>query len=97
MLHSGNTHRIIRYEGPRLLTLIAPNFGRIYFRNSWNLDLLAIECDTSFINGDDIIIDLEDGKLIQKANTFNFHAIPKELIEIYKNNGILNYVKRQLN
>jgi len=55
-----------RETAPRVLlacgisAVLAPSFGRIFFRNAINVGLPVIECDTSGVEQDDVVeIDLE--------------------------------------
>jgi len=76
--------------------VVAKNFARIFYRNSFNIGLPLIEADTSLIKErDEIYIDLDRGRikklnknLIVKFTPWN--DFQKELI---KREGIINYLR----
>lgn len=73
-----------------VVAVLSPAFGRIFFRNCWNLGVPAIELDTDSVrDGDRIVIDLERG-LCQSGNyTLEFEAIEGTLIEMVAAGGLL--------
>ncbi len=93
--------RIIKMSGAQ--AVVAKSFARIFFRNSINIGLPAIEVDTDKIDeGDELELDLGAGKLINKTKneTYDFPpllpAMQRILADggltahIIKNNGNLN-------
>jgi 3-isopropylmalate/(R)-2-methylmalate dehydratase small subunit len=85
--------------GPRLI--IAPRFGRIFFRNAWNLGLGLIEANiprASAVEGTSIAVDWTRGRLSGAFGTIEFAAAPPKLMEIRRAGGLLNWViARQAN
>lgn len=79
--------------------VIAPSFGRIYFRNALNNGLLLAEC-TDVVNavehGDEISMDTGKGEIITKKGTFSFPPIPDEVLSIVNAGGLVPYVKEKL-
>lgn len=79
--------------------IIAPNFGRIFYRNCWNLGLVAIELNLSTYddisenrsNGT-VSINLNDSQCIILDKEVSFPKIPPELIKTYLVGGLLNYI-----
>jgi 3-isopropylmalate dehydratase small subunit len=44
--------------------VLSPGFGRLFFRNAINNGLPAVECDiTGIVEGDEITVDLESGRV----------------------------------
>lgn len=81
--------------GAGVLAVIAPRFGRIFFRNSWNLGMPAIELDTASIVGASYLkIDLRKGKLSADGRSFSFSPPPVRMIEILENGGLLSSLVR---
>lgn len=81
--------------------IIAKSFARIYFRNLINNGIPAIEVDwekTTFLNDDLMKIDLNRGTIENLTHNFtlNFPKLPSFLIEILKNGGIINKLKKEL-
>lgn len=77
--------------------VVAESFARIFYRNSINIGLPLIECNTDLIEeGDDLRINLSSGKLINitKNKTINFKGLPKEISRIFEEGGLVNYLKK---
>lgn len=80
-----------------VVAILAPNFGRIFFRNSWNLGLVAIEVDHEpFDEITSLSIDLDESRIQFDNSVVHFGQIPKELIHMLHAGGLLPYVKRTL-
>jgi len=77
--------------------VLAPNFGRIFFRNSWNIGLIAIEVNTAAVlNLNSLTIDLEHSNIITENQKIKFASIPRELINIFNFGGLLKYVQKTI-
>lgn len=85
----------LKYAG--CFAVLAKSFARIFYRNSFNLGLPLIECDTDVIKNEDVIaVDLEKGIITNSQKRYSLHVKPftkfqKALIE---EGGILNYYKK---
>jgi len=87
----------IKYSGIKVI--IAKSFARIYFRNAINAGMPAIkssEAVDAIENGDEITIDMKNGKIITKNNEFKFPTYPKTVMEILENNGLINFIKNKI-
>jgi 3-isopropylmalate/(R)-2-methylmalate dehydratase small subunit len=74
--------------------IIAPAFGRIFYRNCWNLALPAIEADlTDCLENDSIELALADGLMVTSKKTVLFARPPEWLLCVYRNGGLLNYLE----
>jgi 3-isopropylmalate/(R)-2-methylmalate dehydratase small subunit len=91
-----------RETAPRVLlacgisAVVAPSFGRIFFRNAINVGLPVIECDTSDIEQDDIIkIDLEHGLLLVRGRGLQRRArpLPDVMRALLDAGGLANYLR----
>jgi 3-isopropylmalate/(R)-2-methylmalate dehydratase small subunit len=81
----------LQAAGVRLV--IAPSFGRIFFRNAWNLGLLAIEAPTtSFEEGQMIGIDPLKGTFQSDRPTPNFKPPPQLMIDMVRAGGLMRFV-----
>jgi 3-isopropylmalate/(R)-2-methylmalate dehydratase small subunit len=81
--------RVLRASGVRVV--VARSFARIFFRNSINIGLAAIECDWEGIeDGQGIEIDLDAGRIAQPAGSTiaSFEPLPAFLQEILMAGGI---------
>jgi 3-isopropylmalate/(R)-2-methylmalate dehydratase small subunit len=73
-----------------VVAVLSPAFGRIFFRNSWNLGVPAIEIDTDSVeDGDRIAIDLERGLCRLEKCTLRFESIESALINMVAAGGLL--------
>lgn len=86
---------VIKYAG--ISAVIAKSFARIFFRNSINVGLVLIEADTDKIDdGDEIEVDVEKGLVrnITKGIEIKGSSLPSFMIEIIKEGGVVNYIKK---
>jgi 3-isopropylmalate/(R)-2-methylmalate dehydratase small subunit len=91
-----------RETAPRVLlacgisAVVAPSFGRIFFRNAINVGLPVIECDTSGIEQDDVVeIDLERGLVSAPARGVERRArpLPDVMRALLDAGGLANYLR----
>lgn len=79
--------------------VIAPRFGRIFFRNCWNLAVPAIEVDTALLVGHDSVgLDLDHGHILDRDGNVvvDFVPPPSMLIEMVRAGGLLRTLARSL-
>ena len=77
--------------------VLAPRFGRIFFRNSWNLGLIAIEIDTTSLREKDYIdIDLEKGEIRGRFAQKLFPPPPERLREMIDHGGLLPLIAKRI-
>lgn len=84
----------IKYAG--ISVIIAKSFSRIYFRNAINAGMPAIksvEAVEAIEDGDEVTVDMENGKIITKNGEFTFSPYPEAVIAILKEGGLINYIK----
>ena len=91
-----------RETAPRVLlacgisAVIAPSFGRIFFRNAINIGLPVTECDTSGIEQDDLVkVDLEHGLVSVPARGLERPArpLPDVMRALLAAGGLANYLR----
>lgn len=82
--------------GVRLI--VSPAYGRIFFRNCWNLGLPAIEVKAALPlkEGDELEVDLETGRLWAHGACMTFGAPPAEMLRLTESGGLLPYIKGSL-
>jgi 3-isopropylmalate/(R)-2-methylmalate dehydratase small subunit len=77
--------------------VVAESFARIYYRNSFNLGLPALECpDISRLvkTGDAVEIDLEAGTIrVNDAETVRIKPVPEFMQSILDAGGLREYIK----
>ncbi len=77
--------------------VLAKSFARIFFRNSINIGLPVIECDTDMISAaDELEIDLDRGviKNITKKTELKFAALPSAMTQILRDGGLVGHIKK---
>lgn len=86
---------VIKMNG--ISAILAKSVARIFYRNAFNIGMPVLMCDTDHIEDDDMLeIDLESGVINDLANgqTIGFHPIPKLMMEIMKEGGLVPYIKK---
>lgn len=77
--------------------VIAKSFARIYFRNSVNIALPALICDTDGIGaGDELTIDLSTGLIEDGSSqvTRNCEPYPPFMLRIVEDGGLANHLRK---
>lgn len=94
-----------REQAPQVLkalglkVIVAESFARIFFRNAINSGILALKCEDiskAVKEGETIRVDLDKG-IAENVNTgvvLRFKPLPKFLEEIFKEGGLITYVKK---
>jgi 3-isopropylmalate/(R)-2-methylmalate dehydratase small subunit len=86
---------IIRLAG--VSAVLAKSFARIFYRNSINVGLPVLICDTDKINaGDELEVDLEKGTVVNKtqSKTLRFAPLPDVMIKILNDGGLLAHIEK---
>ena len=79
--------------------VIAKSFSRIFFRNAINNGLPVIELQDgidAMEKGDTLSIDFEKGVVLHEGNTYHFPALPREVLAILKDGGLIPHVRKEL-
>lgn len=87
--------QIIKLAGVQ--AVLAKSFARIFYRNSINIGLLAIECNTDLINdGDELELELKQGKIkdITQGTEISFTPLPDVMIKLLNDGGLVEHVKK---
>ena len=85
----------IKYAG--ISAVLAKSFARIFYRNCFNLGLLAIECDTAKIkDGDELQIDLESGIVfdVSTGEKISIPPLPKTMRILLEDGGLVEHFKK---
>lgn len=86
---------IIKLSG--VSAVLAKSFARIFFRNSINVGLPVIICDTDRFNEqDDLEVDLANGRIKNLTQDFelDFSPLPEIMQQILGEEGLVNYIKK---
>jgi len=76
--------------------IIAPSFARIFFRNAINLGIPVFESSEIpelVADGDEVVLDLENGRLLTTTETYQLPPLPDFAADIIEAGGITRYVK----
>lgn len=98
---SSREHAPIAIKASGISCVIASTFARIFYRNAFNIGLPILECDEA-VKGieakDEVEVDFETGKIfnVTKNETYQAEPFPPFIQEIIQNDGLVNYVKKQL-
>jgi 3-isopropylmalate dehydratase small subunit len=81
--------------------VIAVSFARIFFRNAVNVGLPVIICPQAHVllrHGEDVEVDLDRGlvRSVLTGKELRFEPLPKFLVEILDNGGLVPYVRERL-
>jgi 3-isopropylmalate/(R)-2-methylmalate dehydratase small subunit len=79
--------------------VIAVTFSRLFFRNAINEGLPVVELaggTTMIAKDDEVKIDFEKGVVIHKGKEYRFPALPKEVLAILNDGGLIPHVKKAL-
>ena len=90
-------------ESLRLLgvyAVVAESFARIFYRNAFNMGLLAIICPQSreIADGDKLRIDCAAGVIedLTQSKRYQVAAVPQQLLQIVDDGGLLPHLKRRM-
>jgi len=96
-LGSSREHAPLVIKMAGVSAILAKSVARIFFRNAINLGLPVLICDTDGINdGDELEIDLAAGtvKDVTNGNQFTFGRIPKVMLRILDEGGLISYIQK---
>lgn len=87
--------RVIKAAG--ISAVLAKGFARIFFRNSINLGLPLVECDTSLIDeGDELEINLGVGVVHNRTKGTDIQVVPLPpvMVELLSDGGLAEHFRR---
>ena len=96
---SSREQPVIGLKAVGIDAVVAESFARIFYRASINQGLLLIECPDAvkaYSKGDDVALDLKNGKIIVGKKSFSFPKLPKEILAIRDAGGLLPYTRAKL-
>ena len=85
----------LRASGIR--AVLAKSYARIFYRNSFNIGLILVECDTGRIkDGDRLKLDLKRGHLknLTGRMNINIEKIPAVMRNFIKHGGVISYFRK---
>ena len=96
-LGSSREHAPIIIKLAGVSAVLAKSFARIFYRNSINVGLPVLICDTDKIQtGDELQIDLEKGTVTNhiKNLKLTFAPLPKVMINILNDGGLVAHIQK---
>jgi 3-isopropylmalate/(R)-2-methylmalate dehydratase small subunit len=89
----------LKYAG--IGAVIAESFARIYYRNSINIGLPALECPgitEAVEEGDVVEVDVTGGtvKNTRTSDELNFTPLPDFMVEVLNDGGLVPYLKKNM-
>lgn len=96
-LGSSREHAPIIIKMAGISAVLAKSCARIFYRNSFNIGLPVILCDTGKIgDGDKLNIDIEKGEVqnCSTGETLHFSPIPKIMAKFLEEGGLIPYLKK---
>ncbi|WP_206915483.1 3-isopropylmalate dehydratase small subunit [Alicyclobacillus suci] len=85
--------------GAGIQVVIAKSFARVFFRNSINTGLLAVECPDAvehITDGDSVFVDATEGTVTVGSDTFHFEPYPESLRQILDAGGLIPYITQHV-
>ncbi len=92
-----------RDQAPRALkaagvsVVIAKSYARIFYRNSFNVGLPLVECETDWLKaGDKISVDIDTGVIVKEPSgeSMKFLPIPKTMQRLLDDGGLIPHLKK---
>lgn len=98
---SSREHAPLAIKASGVRAVIAKSFARIFYRNAINIGLVIIENDKlsdETNKGDKLDLDLDKGiiKNLTTGKEYTFAPYPKEIQELVKAGGLVNYTKAKM-
>ena len=92
-----------REQAPRALkaagvaAILAKSYARIFYRNSFNIGLPLITCETDWIkDGEKLTVDLEEGSVhgIESGASSEFSPLPSTMRILLEDGGLIPHIKK---
>ncbi|MDO4535541.1 MAG: 3-isopropylmalate dehydratase small subunit [Clostridium perfringens] len=98
---SSREHAPISIKAAGVSCVIAKSFARIFYRNAVNIGFPILECNEAvddLENGHEVEVDFINGIIKNKTlkKEYKAQSFPGFMIEIMKNDGLINCVKNNL-
>lgn len=86
-------------KGAGVKAIVAKSFARIFYRNTLNVGIAAIECPAAaeaIQQEDEVEIDLDRGSLLVRGQQFQFAPFASQVKSLLEAGGMLPYLKKEL-
>jgi len=97
-LGSSREHAPIALRHAGVGAVVAESFARIFYRNSFNVGLAAIECPgiAKVKTGDEIEIDTAVGIIIVNGEKLKIKPLPDFMVQLLNEGGLVPYLKTHM-
>lgn len=97
---SSREHAPLALKAVGVSCVVASSFARIFYRNSFNIGLILVEClgaVENFSEGEEIEVDLESGLVGNKSRgtELTFQPIPDFMLELVDAGGLIPYILKK--
>jgi len=97
---SSREHAPLALKGAGVSVVIAKSFARIFYRNAFNTGLpilVAPEAVDGITEGDELEVDLADGRIVDVTSgvTYRAQPLPPFMRELVEAGGLLPYLKKR--
>ncbi|HIJ55426.1 MAG TPA: 3-isopropylmalate dehydratase small subunit [Deltaproteobacteria bacterium] len=97
---SSREHAPIAIKAVGVSCVIAKNYARIFYRNSFNMGLPILECEDTdaFNTGDRLSVDMETGEIIHldSGKSYHFKPIPPFMQELIQSGGLMKHISQKI-
>ena len=96
---SSREQPVIGLKAVGIKAVVAESFARIFYRSAINQGLILIKCPEAvkaYIEGDEIELDVNVGRIVVGGKSFSFPKLPQEIIAIRDAGGLLAYTRKKL-
>jgi 3-isopropylmalate/(R)-2-methylmalate dehydratase small subunit len=98
---SSREHAALAIKGAGIRCVIARSFARIFYRNAINVGLPILECPEAvdrIREGDQLEIDLEGGRIVNRSRdeTYQAEPYPPFMLQIIRAGGLVSYTKQRM-
>lgn len=97
---SSREHAPIALKAAGVSCIIARSFARIFYRNSFNMGLLILECPgavTAAKKGDTLEVDIDSGAIynVTRKKRFEARPVPPFMQELLAAGGLMAWIKKK--
>ncbi len=96
---SSREQPVVGLKSVGVAAVVAESFARIFYRAAINQGLVLVEAPEAvraYKPGDEVVLDVENGRIVVGGKTFQFPPLPREILAIRDAGGLLNYARRRL-
>jgi 3-isopropylmalate/(R)-2-methylmalate dehydratase small subunit len=96
---SSREQPVVGLKAVGVAAVVAESFARIFYRAAINQGLVLIECPEAVRahkTGDEVALDVANGKMAVGGQEFEFPPLPKEILAIRDAGGLLAYARAKL-